>query len=330
MRADRLLSILLLLQVHRRMTAGELARRLEVSARTIHRDMEALGTAGVPVYAERGTGGGWSLIESYRTNLTGLNDAEIQALFLTRPPRILADLGLDRAAEAALIKLLAALPSVSRRGAEEVRQRILVETAGWRQADEATPCLRTVQEAVWQDRRLRFTYARAEMPVEREADPLGLVAKGSAWYLVAAVEGEPRTYRISRMLNAALLDAPAVRPPDFDLSEYWERSSRQFQANLPRYAFTIRVAREAHEHLGEPGMHLRVLREEPPDAAGWATLVLEVETERQAAALALAFGGQIAVLAPEGLRTLTAQLAAEVVAQYATSAAGLTTPTSSA
>src|SRR5579863_744062 len=119
MRADRLLSILLLLQVHRRMTARELARRLEVSARTIHRDMEALGTAGVPVYAERGTGGGWSLIESYRTNLTGLNDAEIQALFLTRPPRILADLGLDRASEAALIKLLAALPSVSRRGAEE-------------------------------------------------------------------------------------------------------------------------------------------------------------------------------------------------------------------
>ena len=317
MRADRLLSILLLLQVHRRLTARELARRLEVSERTIHRDMVALGTAGVPVYAERGSGGGWSLIESYRTNLTGLNDTEIQALFLTRPPRILADLGLDRAAEAALIKLLAALPSVSRSGAEEVRQRILVETAGWRQSDEATPCLRAVQEAVWQDRRLRFTYARAETPVEREVDPLGLVAKGSAWYLVAAVYGEPRTYRISRMLSAAVLDEPARRPPEFDLSAYWEQSSRQFQANLPRYAFSIRIAPEAHEHLGEPGVHLRVLREEPPGADGWATLELEVEMEREAAALALAFGGQLDVLAPESLRDLVARLAAEVVAHYA-------------
>ncbi len=317
MRADRLLSILLLLQVHRRLTARELARRLEVSERTIHRDMAALGTAGVPVYAERGSGGGWSLIESYRTNLTGLNDAEIQALFLTRPPRILEDLGLDRAAEAALIKLLAALPSVSRRGAEEVRQRNLVETAGWRQADEATPCLRAVQEAVWQDRRLRFAYARGsgETPVEREVDPLGLVAKGSAWYLVAAVEGEPRTYRISRMLSAEVLDTPASRPPGFDLSEYWERSSRQFRANLPRYTFSIRLAPDAHEHLGESGIHLRVLREEPPDAAGWATLDLEVEMEREAAALALAFGDQVEVLAPESLRTLIVRLAAEVVAR---------------
>lgn len=315
MRADRLLSILLLLQVHRRLTARELARRLEVSERTIHRDMSALGTAGVPVYAERGSGGGWSLIESYRTNLTGLNDAEIQALFLTRPPRILEDLGLDRAAEAALIKLLAALPSVSRRGAEEVRQRILVETAGWRQADEATPCLRAVQEAVWQDRRLRFAYARGETPIEREADPLGLVAKGSAWYLVAAVEGEPRTYRISRMLSAEVLDAPVARPAGFDLSEYWERSSQEFRAHLPRYAFSIRIAPEAHEHLGEPGVHLRVLREESPDAHGWATLELEVEMEREAAALVLAFGDQVEVLAPEGLRDLIVRLAEQVVAR---------------
>src|SRR5437667_2235866 len=127
MRADRLLSILLLLQVHRRVTAGELARRLEVSERTIYRDMEALSTAGIPVFAERGTGGGWALLEAYRTNLTGLNEAEIQALFLTRPARLLADLGLRSASEAALIKLLAALPSISRRAAEYARQSIHVE-----------------------------------------------------------------------------------------------------------------------------------------------------------------------------------------------------------
>ncbi|MGH2516608.1 MAG: helix-turn-helix transcriptional regulator, partial [Ktedonobacterales bacterium] len=137
MRADRLLSILLTLQVRRRITAGELARRLEVSERTIHRDMAALGMAGVPVVAERGTGGGWRLLEEYRTNLTGLNEAEIQALFLTRPPRLLADLGLDKASEAALIKLLAAVPSVSRAGAEDIRQRLHVDVAGWGQPDES-------------------------------------------------------------------------------------------------------------------------------------------------------------------------------------------------
>src|SRR5690348_7589110 len=158
MRADRLLSILLLLQVHRRITAGELARRLEVSERTIHRDMQALGMAGIPVTAERGTGGGWRLLAEYRTNLTGLNEAEIQALFLTRPPRVLADLGLDKAAEAGLIKLLAAMPSVSRRGAEDVRQRIHVDVSGWSQSAESVPLLPVLQDAVWQERRLRMSY----------------------------------------------------------------------------------------------------------------------------------------------------------------------------
>src|SRR5262245_38152193 len=126
MRADRLLSILLLLQTRGRMTARDLATRLEVSERTILRDMEALSTAGVPVVAERGIGGGWSLLENYRTNLTGLNLAEIQALFLTQPSHLLSDLGMRQAAEGALVKLLAALPNVTRQDAEFVRQRIHV------------------------------------------------------------------------------------------------------------------------------------------------------------------------------------------------------------
>src|SRR5690349_23068717 len=148
MRADRLLSILLLLQVHRRVTARELARRLEVSQRTILRDMEALSGAGVPVVPERGTGGGWRLLEEYRTNLTGLNEAEIQALFLTKPPRLLADLGLDRASEAALIKLLAALPTGSRRRAEDIRTRIHIDVPGWRPSEETARYLPLLQEAV--------------------------------------------------------------------------------------------------------------------------------------------------------------------------------------
>src|SRR5579884_4031323 len=204
MRADRLLSILLHLQVHRRITAGELARRLEVSERTIYRDMVALGMAGIPVVAERGVHGGWMLMEEYRTNLTGLNEAEIQALFLAKPTRLLADLNLDKAAEGALVKLLAALPTMHRRGAQDVRQRIHIDVLGWRQTREALPLLPPLQEAVWQERRVRMTYRRGDGEVvERVIEPLGLVAKGSIWYLIASAEGEgePRTYRISRVLG---------------------------------------------------------------------------------------------------------------------------------
>ncbi|MFI5272695.1 MAG: helix-turn-helix transcriptional regulator [Ktedonobacterales bacterium] len=316
MRADRLLSILLLLQVHRRLTARELARRLEVSERTIHRDMGALGSAGVPVLAERGSGGGWSLIESYRTNLTGLNGAEIQALFATQPPRVLADLGLGKASEAALIRLLAALPAISRRGAEEARQRVHVDTAGWRQEAEPAPCLPLVQEALWHDRRLRITYRRGESGVERTVDPLGLVAKGNAWYLVAAVDGEPRTYRVSRIMGASVLEEPAERPAGFDLAQFWQRSSTSFTANLPRYCATVRMAPQAHEHLGSTGIHLRIVREDAPDADGWTTFALEFETERQATAFALAFDDQIEALDPPELRARVMRSAERALALY--------------
>src|SRR5258708_39010288 len=150
MRADRLVSILLLLQVNRRTTARELAKRLEVSERTIHRDMDALGSAGVPVTAERGSGGGWGLMEAYKTNLTGLNHAEIQALFLTKPPQLLSDLGLHQASEGALIKLLAALPAMSRRDAEYARQRIHIDTAGWGNTPVGAASRPGLQAGIWQ------------------------------------------------------------------------------------------------------------------------------------------------------------------------------------
>src|SRR5215470_6233614 len=251
MRADRLLSILLPLQVHRRMTARTLATRLEVSERTIHRDMVALSGAGVPLTAERGSGGGWRLLEEYRTNLTGLNEAEVQALFLAKPPRLLTDLGLDRAAEAAVIKLLAAIPATARQGAEEVRQRIHVDVPGWRREEEAIPYLPILQEAIWQERRLRFTYGYESggTSVERVADPLGLVAKGSVWYFVAAIEGEMRTFRVSRVRTATLLSDPCLRPLDFDHAAYWEHSTAEFAASFPRYPATVRVAPDLLPYL---------------------------------------------------------------------------------
>jgi predicted DNA-binding transcriptional regulator YafY len=317
MRADRLLSIMLLLQVHRRMTARELARRLEVSQRTIHRDMEALSGSGVPVVAERGTGGGWRLLEEYRTNLTGLNEAEIQSLFLTKPPRLLADLGLDRASEAALIKLLAALPAGSRRRAEDIRARIHIDVPGWRPSEESARFLSLLQEAVWQERRLRLTYERADgTAVERVVDPLGLVAKGSVWYLVAAVEGGPRTYRASRIQQAALTDEACVRPKDFDLADYWEQSQVEFRAHLPRYPATIRAHPSIAGRVRSGERFSRVAREHLPDEEGWIRLEMIFEEEHGAREFVLSFGPQIEVIEPAALREQVIEAAMGITNMY--------------
>jgi predicted DNA-binding transcriptional regulator YafY len=317
MRADRLLSILLLLQVNRRITARELAQRLEVSERTIHRDMEALSAAGVPVLAERGTGGGWALLEEYRTDLTGLNPTEIQTLFL-KPSRLLADLGWGKASEAALIKLLAALPSAHHRDAEYMRQRIYVDTSSWSRSEEAIPFLPTLQEAVWQERSLHLTYRRSDdTAVERLVDPLGLVAKGSVWYLVAAVEGEMRTYRVSRVQNARLADRPCIRPRAFDLAAYWKQSSAEFKASLPRYEATVRVAPTLVSRIRSAWRYASIEQAEPPDAEGWIKLSMNFEVEDQACEYILGFGPHIEVLEPQGLREKIIGLAQSIVAFYA-------------
>ena len=317
MRADRLVSILLLLEVHRRITAHQLAERLEVSERTIHRDMDALSAAGVPVFAERGNGGGWGLLESYRTNLTGLNHSEIQALFLTKPAQLLTDLGLRQASEGAQIKLMAALPSISRRDAEYARQRIHIDTAGWRNSPENVAPLPVLHDAIWQERKLQFTYERAGCEAsERLADPLGLVAKGSVWYFVAAVDGAPRTYRVSRIRDARLTDQPSVRPPDFDLGKYWQQSAEEFRANLPRYYAKVRIAPAVLPWMGYMGRSSKVERSEPCED-GWSTLTMRFDAEEEACQFALSFGPDAEVLEPASLRERVAAAAAGVVSLYA-------------
>jgi predicted DNA-binding transcriptional regulator YafY len=264
--------------------------------------MLALSMAGVPVTAARGTGGGWRLLEAYQTNLTGLSETEIQALFLTKPTRLLSDLGLRRASEAALIKLIAAIPGGLRNGAEDMRARIHVDVAGWHQTPEPVPCLRTLQDAVWHGHKLRFTYPRGEATVERIVDPLGLVAKGNAWYLVAATDGESRTYRVSRVRDAVALDQHCHRPPGFDLAEYWEKSSAEFQANLPRYLATLRFSPDEANHIGSVSIYAQVEQEAIPDSDGRVTRVMRFDSERAACAFVLGFAGEVEVLEPEDLR----------------------------
>lgn len=318
MRADRLLSIMLLLQVHRRITAHELAKRLEVSERTIYRDMEALSAAGVPVTAERGTGGGLILPEAFRTNLTGLNSTEIQALFLGRPMHLLNDLGLHQASEAALIKLLAVLPSMYRQNAEYVRQRIYVDVAGWqRPGEEQLPFLPLLQEAIWQERRLCITYQRGENAVERMLDPLGLVAKGRIWYLVAAVDGEIRTYRVSRVQQASILDEPCTRPPNFDLAGYWRQSSADFLANIPRHVVSVRMTREALSRVQQVGRFIQLEHVGSPDEHGWVTARILFEYKEEACGFMLSFGTEMEILEPQELREQVVKLAQSVAAFYA-------------
>ena len=318
MRADRLLSILLLLQVHRRVTARVLAARLEVSERTIHRDMEALSMAGVPVVAERGSQGGWSLLEAYRTNLTGLNKDEAQTLLLLQPARVLADLGLGKASEAALIKLAAALPAAQRDDAEYARQRIHIDLTGWNHADEAVASLPLIQQAIWHARRLRFVYERGPHceATERTVDPLGLVAKGSAWYLVAAVDGTPRSYRIARITKASLLDEACSRPKGFDLAAYWASSTASFKANLPRYQATLRVAPEVLPRLGFAGRFARIEHTSAPDREGWSEVRVRFDVEEMAVEYALSFGPQVEVIAPAALRDKVIAMARSVIAFY--------------
>lgn len=319
MRADRLLSILLLLQLHGRMTARELAERLEVSERTIHRDMEALSGAGVPVTAERGTGGGWALMEGYETKLTGLNQAEVQALFFGQTPRLLDDLGLGQASEAARIRLLAALPARSRQDAEFVRQRILVDGAPWHASagGEDLAWLPALQEAIWAERKVRLTYPRAdEGDVERLVDPLGLVAKGRVWYLVAAADGQPRTYRVSRVRGAALLAEPCARPPGFDLAAFWAESASQFVASLPRFPVTLKVKGELLRHLKHKLRYAHVEETGELDGDGWARIRIRFQTEEEACEQVLGMGPDALVAEPLSLRERVVERARQVLELY--------------
>ena len=318
MRADRLLSIMLILQAHRRMTARALADRLEVSERTIHRDMESLSAAGVPVVAERGLGGGWSLLGEYRTDLTGLNETEIQALFLARSPQLLDDLGLGKAAEAAFIKLFATVPPGTRQEAESANERIYIDVTGWNRSDESVPHLPLLQEAVWQERKVRFKYSRGFDcdDVERLVDPLGLVAKGSVWYLVAGIDGDIRNYRVSRILDAEMTDQTFVRPEFFNLVTHWHQSAVEFKSKLPRYQVIVRVHPEAVNRMYIIGRFSRVEQVDPPDEEGWRQASICFQFEADACECLLGFADQIEVLEPQELRQKLVKRAVQLVEFY--------------
>jgi predicted DNA-binding transcriptional regulator YafY len=313
MRAQRLLSILMQLQVNRRMTARALARKLEVSERTILRDMEALSSAGVPVIADRGAGGGWSLLAEYETRLTGLSPEEIQSLFLSRAPKLAADLGLARASEEAWTKLAAALPPTVRHQADFMRQRVLIDPRGWRNPAESAANLPVLLDALWRERQVRFVYQAVLCEVnERVVDPLGLVARGSTWYLIANRAAELRTYRVSRIRDAETLAAPAQRPADFDIAGYWERSASEFREKLPQYHAVFLVKPAVMQWIRYRGWRLE--EETPQD--GLVRVRLRFDIEAEALQFALSFGADLQVVEPVELRARVRDAALALVAAY--------------
>jgi len=313
MKADRLLSALLLLQAHGRLTGRDMAKRLEVSMRTVHRDMEALSAAGVPVYALRGSSGGWRLDEDWRTEVPGLDESELRALLMAQP-RVLGDARLAAAAESALGKLMAALPAAMRERAASIRQRLYVDTRGWRGTGENLARLPVVQEAVARDRKLAIRYWKADRElVERTVDPLGLVAKGTSWYLFARTPHGMRTYRVSRIAEAKLLDDASERPPNFDLAAAWKASTEQFQEQRAGYAVTLRLEPRAAEWV-----RTWQIASEPDSSDGeWVTMRVHFQHENEACFVVKGLGLRAEVLAPAKLRKRLAEEMAELAARYA-------------
>jgi predicted DNA-binding transcriptional regulator YafY len=245
MKADRLLSVLLLMQAKGRMTERELAERLEVSQRTIHRDLEALSASRVPVVALRGSQGGWELDKGWRTQVPGLDESELRALLMAQP-RVVGNSRLAAAAQSALNKLMAALPGPMREQAAAMRERLHVDPTGWWQTGEDLSMLSVVQDAVARERQLAFDYVRADgQRSARTVDPLGLVAKGTSWYLVARGATGMRTFRVSRMSGATVLASAFERPAKFDLAAHWARATAELEDRRRGFAVVLALAPSA-------------------------------------------------------------------------------------
>ncbi len=321
MRADRLLSLLMLLQARGRMSARELAAELEVSERTIYRDVEALSAAGVPLYGQAGPEGGYALLDSYRTNLTGLTEGEVRALSMLSIPEALGALGMGQELRAALLKLSAALPEARRHDGASVRQRFYMDSTWWAQGEEPVPHLRTIHDAVWQDRRLHLTYLILPLGirVEQDVDPYGLVAKAGVWYLVCVVNGAPRVHRVSALLDVQPLAASFERPETFDLESFWKGLCAARERSYAAYPVTVRVVPEFIPELPRYfGAQIRAKLAEagPPDAEGRITLELAFESLEAARERLLGLGRVVEVLEPLPLRRGLADFAAQIVALY--------------
>jgi predicted DNA-binding transcriptional regulator YafY len=306
MRASRLVALVLHLQQRGPTTADVLAEELEVSVRTIYRDVASLQAAGVPLWAEPGPGGGIRLVEGWSGRLDGLTADEAGAFALAGAPSVAAELGLGTLVAAAQAKLLGALPPELRARASRVQERFLLDAPGWFHRDEPAEHLGTVAGAVWAGDRLDVQYRRSDRVVRRRLDPLGLVLKAGTWYLVAAHRGQSRTYRVGRIVSAHPTGQRFERPSAFDLDAWWQASGADFDRSLLRATIRVRLnpsaARRLPHVVGPTSARIGMTSAEGPDADGWLTLDLPVESEEVALDQLPALGDGVEVLAPASLR----------------------------
>jgi predicted DNA-binding transcriptional regulator YafY len=325
MLASRLLSILMLLQARGRVSARELAAEFEVSIRTIHRDIDQLSAAGIPVYAERGRSGGFALMDGYRTKLTGLTQPEAESLFLAGLPGPAAELGLADILSAARLKLLAALPAHVQPGAERIAARFHLDPAPWFRAPDPQFALQTVARAVWNANVLKFRY-RSSGRSDRAfpVSPLGLVLKAGNWYLVAQSGKAIRTYRVSNILDAQITEENFVRPKGFDLERHWEKASRDYEAGLWRGCADVRLSARGLSLLELLGHQIAeaAKRSATPERDGWTRCTIPIETEIQGIRELLRLCDEVEVLGPSTLREKMISTLAAMATRYRMRSAG--------
>lgn len=319
MRASRLLSILILLQMRGRLSAEALAEEFEVSVRTIYRDVDQLSAAGVPIYAERGRTGGFQLMDGYRTKLTGFTPQEADALLLSGAGAAAQDLGLGADLAAAQLKLLASLPPQSGASAERVSARFHLDPVNWYTRADSSNVLKPLAAAVWNERRIRVRYESWKDVVERTLDPLGLVLKGGVWYLVANVTGAPRTYRVSNILEMQTLGSAFKRPRRFNLARYWSKWSEDFEARLLTGHAVIDVSPTGRRLLRDTNAaaHQALMTAHRPcKPLGWVRARVPIESIDLAKRQLLRLGVEVKVVGPPELRAAVAEEAEAVAALY--------------
>jgi len=315
MRAERLLRIVFVLRSRGRVTASELAEELEVSVRTIQRDMEALSGAGIPVYATRGGDGGWALLKEYRTSISGLTASDVLSIVVGRPPKLLKEFGLDDPGEGPVLKLMDAISPSAKLQAEHARQRVHVDLGGWdRTGQPSDPMLPLLQRAVWEDRMIEIRYraSRSSFPVA----PLGLVSKGGTWYLVGRWEGKFRTYNVARIHDVAVTDETFERPDDFDLVAHWERAQAEFTETFSKYVTKLRLRGDALARIKWTYAVTKKVSE--PDEDGWADVELDLREEDHALWTVRTLGSEVVVVGPPALKRRALQQALEFVEANAT------------
>jgi predicted DNA-binding transcriptional regulator YafY len=324
LRADRLLSILMLLQSRGKLSAAKLSDELEVSVRTIHRDIEALSSAGVPVYVERGINGGCSLLGDYRTNLTGLTRDEIYALFMLGVPASLAELGVSNEINAAFRKFIASLPLIRREDVQMVRQRIYLDGAEWTKTKGMASHLQTIKQALWDNARVKVVYtgilgAMINELFVRTVAPFGLVYKAGEWYLVCAANDAVHVFRISHVLDVEILNETFIRPPGFDLVTFWQKWCIEQEACRSSYTVTVLIspalANASQWILGER-LRQAINQTGQLETRGFVRVRLDFESFNEARNYVLGFGVAMEVLEPEALRLNVIDYAKQIAALY--------------